>query len=119
MLAETADEAKLVCKATQLCAGLEAGIKGGIACVLKRVSELGGNNFVDGEAEEDGLDGGLGTQPEGNEATTETAAEGVVGSKCGDAEGEGLGTQPLTTPADDDGDNIPDLGQVGNDDLVL
>ena len=34
LLAETADEAKSACKATQLCAGLEAGIEGDIACVL-------------------------------------------------------------------------------------
>ena len=81
--------------------------------MLKRMRELGGTNFVDGEAEEDELGGGLATQPEGDDATTETAVDGVVGSECGEAEEEGLGTQPSTTQAVGDCNNTPDLGQVG------
>ena len=56
--------------------------------MLKRLKELGGTNFVDGEVEEETLDGGLGTQPNKEEATTTAEEES---SNAGE---EGLGTQP-------------------------
>ena len=78
--------------------------------MLKRVQELGGSNFVDGEADEDELNGGLGTQPDDEEATTTTEGE------TNDAEEEGVGTQPPTTQVDDDEASSPDLGPVGDGD---
>ena len=39
--------------------------------------------------------------------------DGIDGSECGNAEEEGLGTQPSTTQAVGDCNNTPDLGQVG------
>ena len=72
LLAETADEAKSTCGATQLCAGMEAGIEGGIACVLKHVKTMSGKtNYVDGSVEEAELDG----TAEEEEAPAATAAE--------------------------------------------
>ena len=97
LLAETADEAKSTCGATQLCAGCEAGIEGGIASVLKHVAKMSGKtNYVDGSVEEADLNG---TAAEADATTATAEEEGAPdagGASQGLREGPGDDLSPWT-----------------------
>ena len=58
LLEEAKQDGKEACGALQLCAGLEAGIEGGLRAALAKVQEQGGFNFADGEIDEAILQGG-------------------------------------------------------------
>ncbi len=55
LLSEAGVKAKEECGTKQLCAGLEAGIKGGLRSVLEMAEKLGGMHFTDGEVDEEEL----------------------------------------------------------------
>ena len=53
LLKETAAEAKSACGAMQLCTGLEAGVEGGLHAIHRKLTDMGGLQFCDGEIDID------------------------------------------------------------------
>ena len=84
LLMETAGMGRKTCGALQLCAGLEAGIEGGLHSVFEKVRQHGGMRFESGEVTEEELQGGI-TQPgEEGECGVEEGGEEEAGADAGE-----------------------------------
>jgi hypothetical protein len=113
LLLKTAKEAKEACNALQLCAGLEAGIEGGMHSVLATATEMGGMTFQDGELDPDQVNNTRGTAPEG-----ETGGDGVdaamdalpITQEDADGGDEGVGGASTAEEPNGDGEDAPALG---------